>query len=78
MNSIKWVGFYDEKIFAWIFRQRTKRIIRISVAVLITGLKWCGKTTIAKQQCNDLKELQYPIFNCLFFYFKNTYVSFHV
>lgn len=26
-------------------------------AVLITGPKWCGKTTTAKQQCNSLKEL---------------------
>lgn len=28
-------------------------------AVLITGPKWCGKTTTAKQQCNSLKELQH-------------------
>ena len=30
-------------------------------AVLITGPKWCGKTTTAKQQCKSLKELQHPI-----------------
>lgn len=26
-------------------------------AVLITGPKWCGKTTTAKQQCNSLKRV---------------------
>lgn len=31
-------------------------------AVLITGPKWCGKTTTAKQQCKDLKELQHPVY----------------
>ena len=31
-------------------------------AVLITGPKWCGKTTTAKQQCNSLKELQHPVY----------------
>lgn len=31
-------------------------------AVLITGPKWCGKTTTAKQQCKSLKELQHPIY----------------
>ena len=30
-------------------------------AVLITGPKWCGKTTTAKQQCKSLKELQHPV-----------------
>ena len=29
-------------------------------AVLITGPKWCGKTTTAKQQCKSIKELQHP------------------
>lgn len=31
-------------------------------AVLITGPKWCGKTTTAKQHCKSLKELQHPIY----------------
>lgn len=30
-------------------------------AVLITGPKWCGKTTTAKQHCKSLIELQHPI-----------------
>lgn len=30
-------------------------------AVLITGPKWCGKTTTAKQYCKSLIELQHPI-----------------
>lgn len=30
-------------------------------AVLITGPKWCGKTTTAKQQCKSKKELQHPV-----------------
>ena len=30
-------------------------------AVLITGPKWCGKTTTAKQQCKSLIELQHPV-----------------
>jgi len=30
-------------------------------AVLITGPKWCGKTTTAKQQCKSLKEFQHPV-----------------
>lgn len=31
-------------------------------AVLITGPKWCGKTTTAKQQCKSIKELQHPVY----------------
>ena len=31
-------------------------------AVLITGPKWCGKTTTAKQHCNSIKELQHPVY----------------
>ena len=31
-------------------------------AVLITGPKWCGKTTTAKQQCKSMKELQHPVY----------------
>lgn len=30
-------------------------------AVLITGPKWCGKTTTAKQHCKSIIELQHPI-----------------
>ena len=30
-------------------------------AVLITGPKWCGKTTTAKEHCKSLKELQHPV-----------------
>lgn len=31
-------------------------------AILITGLKWCGKITTVKQQCKSLKELQHPVY----------------
>lgn len=42
--------------------QELKESLEYMGAVLITGPKWCGKTTTAKQQCNDLKELQHPIY----------------
>lgn len=42
--------------------QELKESLEYMGAVLITGPKWCGKTTTAKQQCNDLKELQHPTY----------------
>ena len=41
--------------------QKLKDSLKYMGAVLITGPKWCGKTTIAKQQCKSLKELQHLI-----------------
>ena len=41
--------------------QKLKESLKYMGAVLITGPKWCGKTTIAKQYCKSLKELQHPI-----------------
>ena len=41
--------------------QELKESLEYMGAVLITGPKWCGKTTTAKQQCKSLKELQHPI-----------------
>ena len=42
--------------------QELKESLEYMGAVLITGPKWCGKTTTAKRQCNSLKELQHPIY----------------
>ena len=42
--------------------QELKESLEYMGDVLITGLKWCGKTTTAKQQCKSLKELQHPVF----------------
>ena len=39
-----------------------KESLQYMGAVLITGPKWCGKTTTAKQQCKDLEELQHPVY----------------
>lgn len=41
--------------------QELKESLEYMGAVLITGPKWCGKTTTAKQQCNSIKELQHPV-----------------
>ena len=41
--------------------QELKESLEYMGAVLITGPKWCGKTTTAKQQCKSLKELQHPV-----------------
>jgi len=38
-----------------------KKSLEYMGAVLITGPKWCGKTTTAKRQCKSLKELQHPV-----------------
>ena len=42
--------------------QELKESLEYMGAVLITGPKWCGKTTTAKQQCKSLRELQHPIY----------------
>ena len=42
--------------------QELKESLEYMGAVLITGPKWCGKTTTAKQQCKSLKELQHPVY----------------
>ena len=41
--------------------QELKESLEYMGAVLITGPKWCGKITTAKQQCKSLKELQHPV-----------------
>ena len=41
--------------------QELKESLEYMGAVLITGPKWCGKTTTAKRQCKSLKELQHPV-----------------
>lgn len=38
-----------------------ERYLNIMGAILLTGPKWCGKTTTAKQHCKSLIELQHPI-----------------
>ncbi len=41
--------------------QELRESLEYMGAVVITGPKWCGKTTTAKQQCNSLIELQHPV-----------------
>ena len=50
-----------KKYFPRYTDQELKESLEYMGAVLITGPKWCGKTTTAKQHCNSLKELQHPI-----------------
>ena len=42
--------------------QELKESLEYMGAVLITGPKWCGKTTTAKQQSKSIRELQHPIY----------------
>ena len=61
MKSIK-KGIVMKKYLPRYTDYELKESLEYMGAVLITGPKWCGKTTTAKQQCNSLKELQHPVY----------------